>query len=62
MKLFKRFWFDRETGEFNWAIVAIIALAGIFFFNVLTAKVNLPDQAENQVTETVSDIRLDIRQ
>jgi hypothetical protein len=43
MKLFKRFWFDRETGEFNWAIIAVILLAAIFFYNVITANVRIPE-------------------
>ena len=57
MKIMKKFWFDKETGEFNWAIVAIFALAAIFFFNVFTASVNIPAGTDINTEETVQDLR-----
>jgi hypothetical protein len=57
IKIMKRFWFDRETGEFNWAFVAILALAAIFFYNVLTANVNIPEANEHGTTEMTEELR-----
>ena len=44
MTMMKKIWYDRKTGEFNWALLAVIALAGIFFYNILTANIRKPIQ------------------
>jgi hypothetical protein len=60
MKTMKRFWFDKETGEFNWAIVAILALAAIFFYNVMTANVNIPEKSEISINETADKLTSEV--
>ena len=55
----KNLLFDKTSGEFNWALVAVLALAAIFFYSVLTANVSIPkdsmDNSENIIHQEERD-------
>lgn len=50
----KALWRD-NSGEFNWAMIAVIALAAIFFYNVFTANVVIPQKDLKVKQETVQN-------
>jgi hypothetical protein len=52
-------WSSEYWGGFNWALVAIIAFAVIFFFNVLTANVQIPVEPQEQYMDNIGSLKED---
>ena len=54
----KKIWFDNKTGEFNWALVAVIAFAAMFTYSVFTANVIIPEKTQEELQESFQNNRI----